>query len=140
MSDPITGINAHFELDDASGVLTDISSYITSITPSVSTEEFPVKTFKATRVVKVAGFTEEDWEIKGPYSAEADAFFRPMSGTAAGKSRDYVLGPAGPGTGLQKFTGQLNVLQYELDGVSAEGTTTYTARVSVLSKTATTFA
>lgn len=139
MSDPITGINAHFELDDASGVLTDISSYITSITPSVSTEEFPSKVFKATRVNKVSGFTEEDWEIKGPWTPEADAFFRPMSGTAEGKSRDYVLGPAGNTSGYVKFTGTVNVLQYETDAVTAEGLLTYTARVSVLSKTKTTF-
>lgn len=139
MSEPITGKDAHFECDDQAGTLTDISAYITSITPSVSTEEFPSKVFKATRTTKVAGFTEESWDIVGPWTAEADAFWRPMSGTAVGKDRDYVLGPAGNTAGLKKFLGKLNVLQYEMDAVSAESLMTYTAKVSITTKTASTF-
>lgn len=139
MSDPITGINAHFVLDNAAGVPTDISSYITRITPSVNTEEFPVKVFKATRVNKVAGFTEEDWDIVGPWLTEADTFFRALARQPEGKSIDYILGPAGNTAGLTKYTGTLNVNHYEHDAVDSEGVMTYTARVSILSKTVGTF-
>lgn len=139
MSEPITGIDAHFVLDNAAGTPTDISAYVTSITPSVNVEEFPVKVFKATRVNKVAGFTEEDWEIKGPWTPEADTFFRALAGEAAGKGIDYIVGPAGNATGTTKYTGTLNVNQYEHDEISAEAVMTYTARVSILSKSVSTF-
>lgn len=140
MSEPITGIEAHFECDDSAGTPTDISSYITSITPSVDVEEFTSKVFKATRTTKVSGFTEETWDIKGPWTPEADAFFRPMAGTDEGKGRDYVLGPMGNDSGDVKYTGLLNVLKYEHDEISAEALMTYTARVSITSKAKSTFA
>ena len=136
---PITGINAHFVLDNASGTPTDISSYITRVTPTVNREEFPVKVFKATRVEKVAGFVEEDWDIVGPWSAEADAFWRPLAGETEGQGIDYILGPAGSTSGLTKFTGTLNVIQFDFDAIDSEGVMNYTARVSILDKTKSTF-
>lgn len=139
MSDPITGKNAHLMLDNAAGTPTDISSYITSLTPTANTEEFGVKVWKATRVNKVSGFKEEDWEIKGPWTPEADTFFRALAGEDEGKGIDYEHGPDGNDAGKTKFTGTCNVNHYEIDEVSAEGVVTYTARLSILTKVVGTF-
>lgn len=139
MSDFITGKNAHLRLDNAAGTPTDISSYITSLTPTSNTEEFGVKVWKAERVAKVAGFKEEDWEIKGPWTPEADTFWRGIAGEDEGKGIDYEFGPDGDAAGKTKFTGTANATHYEIDETSAEGVVNYTARLSILTKVVGTF-
>lgn len=139
MAAPITGRNAHFVLDNAAGTPTDISSYVQSITPAVNREEFEYRRFKGTRTEKVAGFVTEDWDIRGAWEPAADTYWRALAGEDEGEGVDYILGPEGSDAGQVKYTGTMNVLAYEHDEISTEGIMFYTARVSVLSKTVSTF-
>ena len=77
--------------------------------------------------------------MKGPWSAAADTFWRAIARQTAGENIDYILGPAGNTAGLTKYLGTCTALHYEHDEVSAEGVMTYTARLSILAKTTTTF-
>lgn len=139
MSTPITGVNTHFVLDNSAGTPTDISAYCSRITPSTDQQVFEVNVFKQTRATEVAGRFKETWDIEGPWTPEADAFWRALARQDAGKGIDYILGPDGSTTGKTKLYGTCNVNDYAPQSFDAEAVNTYKAQISILTQTVGTF-
>lgn len=139
MSNPITGINTHLVLDNASGVPTDISAYCDRVSPATNTPEQSVRVFKSQRAYKISGTPEEDWTIEGPWTPEAHAFFRALAGTDAGKGIDYVYGPDGNTTGKTKMYGTCNCTHYSHGESQSEAVKRFEARLSIITQNDGTF-
>lgn len=140
-----SGKDAHLAIEDSASppamtVLSDEFD-VTSVDTNPSTDRFTVKPYKAPRAVSIAGHTQELWTIRGPLTAEAVAFFQPMSNTTLGKAKNYIWGPYNNTDGALKFEGTLDVLDFIEHGpVNADGVPEFSCTVSILTKTAGTFA
>lgn len=134
-----SGRDAVVEIDNASNVLTDISINVAELSVESDTEQVPYTTLARPKRVKVAGYSEEDWTIRGPYNPESEAFWRPLAGTTAGKGVDFQVGPFGKANGLLRWTGTANVIHFESTGINPDGIEEYEARLSILTKTIGTF-
>ena len=121
-------------VDDAASTLTNISVNVADLSIDGDTEQVPYTTLGREKRVKVAGYGEEDWTIRGPYNAESEAFWRPLAGTAAGKNRRAEVGPHGADDGATWWAALVNVLHFEASGVNPDGILEYEARLSVLEK------
>lgn len=139
-----SGKSAYLSIEDSASpaVATVLSDEfdVTSVDTSPSTDRFTVKPFRATRPVTKSGFTSETWEIVGPTTSEAIAFFTPMSNLPAGLGKAYIWGPYGNAAGQLKFTGTLDVLDFVPHGtVNADGIPEFRCTVNILTKVAGTF-
>ena len=52
-----------------------------------ATEEITYTTLGRPKRVKLAGYAEETWTITGPYNAESEAFWRPLTLGTDGTAR-----------------------------------------------------
>lgn len=115
------GSKAVFKLDDASGVLTDISQYITSITFSPSADTNEVTTLGDTSKEYIAGLKDATISIEGIFDPAVDEILNAALGSESTKSFEY--GPQGETTGNVKYTGECICTSYEVEtGVDGAGT------------------
>ena len=115
--------------------LTDISMMVADLAIDASTEEVTYTTLGRQNRVKVAGYKEETWTIRGPYNTESEAFWRPLAGEAAGKNQQFEVLPQGAVSGTPKWTGTCNVLSFESTGVNPDEIEEYETKLSILTKT-----
>ena len=107
---PVTSAGAYFRLGDASNVLTDISTWLLSITGEGETEEFSASYFNpgASLPTKQKGYgaTERTYTLVGWWEQTRDDFFEAISGL---QNRNFEYGPQGSTTGYRKYSGTVNV-------------------------------
>ncbi len=78
------GIKTRFELDNAAGTLTDISTYLDSVQGSSDTEFLDGTTFQPDAVTaiknEIPGFASKGLSLSGKWTEAAEAFFSAIEG------------------------------------------------------------
>lgn len=134
------GVGAGFKIDNASNVVTDVSSYLRSVTWNVAPERLdatilqpdvaaPVKT-------EISGFTTRGITLTCLYSAAAYTFFTGIEGS---EGLDYQYGPNGFTTGDQKISGLCNCLSVSEPAANTSNVLEFTVELSVTSRSVGTF-
>ena len=80
-----------------------------------ATEEITYTTLGRPKRVKLAGYAEETWTITGPYNAESESFWRPLTVGTAGTNRGFEVYPQGNTLGKLKWSGELERHQLRID-------------------------
>lgn len=134
------GIGAGFKIDNASNVLTDVSSYLRAVNWSASPERLdatvlqpdvasPVKT-------EINGVTTRGCTLTVLYSAASYTFFTGIEGT---QGLDYQHGPDGFSTGDQKIYGTCNCLSVSEPAANTSNIQEFTVELNVTSRSVGTF-
>lgn len=136
----ITGIGTSFKLDNAAGVLTDISTYLDGIDGSSDTDEIDGTTFQPDVAVPIknilAGFSTKGYSLSGKWTAASETFF---SGIEARQGLDYEYGPGGTTVGATKISGLCSCLSYSGPQASVDGVVTFSAELRVSSRVVATY-
>lgn len=103
-----TGKGAAFWLDNASDVLTNISSYIRRVTPANEAEEVDGTVLTSTKREFEATFERDRLTLVLKWTPAAATFAQGIKGLTG---LDYEYGPAGSATGAVKISGTANVLR-----------------------------
>ncbi len=136
----ISGNKTSFKLDNASNVLTDISTYLDGVDGSSDTEVLDGTTFQPAVAVpikeRVPGFSEKGFSLSGKWTAAAETFFAAVE-TLTGL--DYEYGPEGTASGKVKISGLCNCSSYSGPQSSVGGITTFTVELLVTTRTVGTY-
>lgn len=107
---PVLGAAASLKIGDASNVLTEVATYLESISNSSDAERLEASTFNpgSTVVTKTIAFgaTERTMTLTGWWDATIDTFFESISGL---QNRNYEYYPEGNSSGKRKLTGTMNI-------------------------------
>lgn len=137
----VKGAGASFKLDNASNVLTDISTYLDGIDGSSDADELDGTTFQPNVAAPIkdiiAGFRTRGYTLSGKWSPAAETFF---SGIEGSNGLDYEYGPDGTTSGKSKISGLCNCLSYSGPQSSIDGITTFTAELRVTTRVVGTYA
>ena len=130
----ITGNKTSFKLDNAVGVLTDISTYLDGVEGSADVEELDGTTFQPAVAVPIKdilyGFAEKGYDLSIKWTAAAETFF---SSIETMQDLDYEYGPEGTAAGKTKIYGVCNAGTWS--GPSSGVGSITTASFSVKKKT-----
>ena len=126
------GIKTRFQLDNASGTLTDISTYLDSIQGSSDTEFLDGTTFQPDAVgsaVKneIPGFATKGFSLSGKWTEAAEAFFSAIEGL---QNLEYEYRPDDPNMN-SSITGLCSCGSYSGPQSSIDGVVTFTAELRV---------
>lgn len=136
----ISGVGASFKLDNASNVLTDISTYLDSIQGSSDTDELDGTTFQpgvpSPSKNIVPGFSTKGYSLTGKWSGPAETFFSAVEGL---QGLDYEYGPEGTSAGKTKISGLCSVFSYSGPQSSVDGITPFTVELRVSTRTVSTY-
>lgn len=108
------GKSGFFSLDDSSGTVRDLSSYLNDISMPRDIETAETTTFGVSGSAKtyIVGLTDATISISGLFDATADGYLAGVVGQAA--SLTFVYGPAGDTAGFVKYTGECLLTSYEV--------------------------
>ena len=134
------GINAYFALDNASNVLTPISSYLDGVTPSSDTDELDGTVFQPgvaapTRDI-IPGFRTRGFSLSVKWTAAAETFFSAIEGM---QGLDYEYGPLGNTVGMPKISGTCSCLSWTGPVSTATDIITSTCELRVATRVVGTF-
>jgi hypothetical protein len=126
------GIRSKFELENASGTVIDISSYLTDVGGSGSTDFLDGTTFQpnATNPIKneIPSFASFTKSLSGMWTEEAEAFFTGINGR---QNLTYREWPAF-GDGVDAYiTGECSCGSYSGPIYSVGGLVTFTAELRI---------
>ena len=130
------GIKTRFELDNASGTLTDISTYLDSVQGSSDTEFQDGTTFQPDVVGsaikdEIPGFATKGLSLSGKWTEAAEAFFSAIEGL---QNLEYRYKPDDPNiTG--SITGLCSCGSYSGPQSSIDGVVTFTVELRVKTRT-----
>lgn len=113
------GKGAAFSLDDSSGSLTDISTYLDEVGFPQTIETGETTTFQSTGGAKtyVVGLRDATVSLSGKFDPTVDALIQgDIDNLSAGSisSVSFEYGPAGSASGAIKYTGEALVTNYEV--------------------------
>lgn len=108
----VHGKSAVFQLDNSGGTLTDISSYLDSVSFPESVETAETTTFGVNSKTYIVGLKDSTISLAGKFDATLDSHINGVLGQAASLSFEY--GPASNGTGAPKYTGECFVTSYDV--------------------------
>lgn len=125
------GIKTRFELDNSSGTLTDISTYLDSVQGSSDTEFLDGTTFQPDAVTaiknEIPGFASKGLSLAGKWTEAAEAFFSAIEGK---QNLEYRYKPDDPNiTG--SITGTASCGSYSGPQSSVDGIVTFTCELRV---------
>lgn len=108
------GKSGFFSLDDSTGSVRDLSSYLNDISMPRDIETAETTTFGVSGSAKtyIVGLTDATISISGLFDATADGYLAGVIGQAATLS--FVYGPAGNTGGFVKYTGECVLTSYEV--------------------------
>lgn len=127
------GKGAAFQLDDSSGSLVDLSSYLDEVSFPRSIETGETTTFQDTSKTYVVGLRDSTLSLSGKYDPTADAHFSAVDANlAAGSisSVSFEYGPAGSASGAIKYSGEALLTSYEVSSPVAD-VITFSAELQV---------
>ena len=130
------GIKTRFELDNASGTLTDISTYLDSVQGSSDTEFLDGTTFQPDVVGsaikdEIPGFATKGLSLSGKWTEAAEAFFSAIEGL---QDLEYRYKPDDTNiTG--SITGLCSCGSYSGPQSSIDGVVTFTVELRVKTRT-----
>lgn len=108
------GKNTHFELDNSTGTLTDLSVYIDSIDFPQEVDEVETTTFGSNSKTYIVGLESSQINLGGPFDPTLDAHMTAVIDTHQTSTRSFEYGPQGDGTG-RKYTGECYITSYHPD-------------------------
>ena len=108
------GKDSVFKLDNASGSLTDISSYVNNVDFPESADVSETTTLGSAGNSKtyIAGLKDSSISLSGLWDATADAIFGAVVGQSATLSYEYS--PEGTASGKIKYTGEAILTSYSI--------------------------
>ena len=108
------GKDSVFKLDNASGSLTDISSYVNNVDFPESADVSETTTLGSAGNSKtyIAGLKDATISLSGLWDATADAIFGQVVGQSATLSYEYS--PEGTASGKIKYTGEAILTSYSI--------------------------
>ena len=130
------GIKTRFLLDNASGVHTDISTYLDNVSGASDTEFLDGTTFQPDAVgsaVKneIPGFATKSLSLSGKWTETAEAFFSAIEGL---QNLEYTYIPDEPNVN-STITGTCSCGSYSGPQSSVDGIVTFTVELRVQSRT-----
>lgn len=102
------GKSAAFSLDNAAGVLTDISEYADNVDFQFQVDNAEVTTFGKASRVYVPGLKGTTINVSGAWDPTVDA----MMVAALGAEKSFAYGPGGSGNGAVKYSGECICTSY----------------------------
>ena len=106
------GKDSVFKLDNASGSLTDISSFVNNVDFPESADVSETTTLGADNKTYIAGLKDATISLSGLWDATADAIFGAVVGQSATLSYEYS--PEGTASGKIKYTGEAILTSYAI--------------------------
>ena len=106
------GKDSVFKLDNASGTLTDISTYVNNVDFPETADVSETTTLGADNKTYIAGLKDATISLSGLWDATADAIFGAVVGQSATLSYEYS--PEGTATGKIKYTGEAILTSYSI--------------------------
>lgn len=122
------GKDAIVKLDNESDVLTDISTYVDSITFTPTADIAETSTFGTTSKQYVLGLRDATFSITGPYDPVIAAIINDALGSATSKTLEFS--PQGVTAGLDKWTAECFAVNIGISG-DMGGASRYTADFQV---------
>lgn len=136
----ISGNKTSFKLDNAAGVLTDISTYLDGVEGSADTEELDGTTFQPAVAVPlkeiIYGFSEKGLTLSIKWTAAAETFF---SAIETLQNLDYEYGPEGTAAGKTKIFGTCNAGSWSGPSSGVGAITTASMELKVNTRTVGTY-
>ena len=112
------GKDSVFKLDNASGSLTDISSFVNNVDFPESADVSETTTLGADNKTYIAGLKDATISLSGLWDATADAIFGAVVGQSATLSYEYS--PEGTASGKIKYTGEAILTSYAISSPVGE--------------------
>ena len=112
------GKDSVFKLDNASGSLTDISTYVNNVDFPESADVSETTTLGADNKTYIAGLKDATISLAGLWDATADAIFGAVVGQSATLSYEYS--PEGTASGKIKYTGEAILTSYAISSPVGE--------------------
>ena len=106
------GKDSVFKLDNASGSLTDISSFVNNVDFPETADVSETTTLGADNKTYIAGLKDATISLSGLWDATADAIFGAVVGQSATLSYEYS--PEGTASGKVKYTGEAILTSYAI--------------------------
>jgi predicted secreted protein len=106
------GKDSVFKLDNASGSLTDISTYVNNVDFPETADVSETTTLGADNKTYIAGLKDATISLAGLWDATADAIFGAVVGQSATLSYEYS--PEGTASGKIKYTGEAILTSYAI--------------------------
>jgi predicted secreted protein len=106
------GKDSVFKLDNASGSLTDISTYVNNVDFPETADVSETTTLGADNKTYIAGLKDATISLSGLWDATADAIFGQVVGQSATLSYEYS--PEGTASGKVKYTGEAILTSYAI--------------------------
>lgn len=106
------GKDSVFKLDNASGSLTDISSFVNNVDFPETADVSETTTLGADNKTYIAGLKDATISLAGLWDATADAIFGAVVGQSATLSYEYS--PEGTASGKIKYTGEAILTSYAI--------------------------
>ena len=106
------GKDSVFKLDNASGTLTDISTYVNNVDFPETADVSETTTLGADNKTYIAGLKDATISLSGLWDATADAIFGQVVGQSATLSYEYS--PEGTASGKIKYTGEAILTSYSI--------------------------
>lgn len=122
------GKSAIFQIDNASASLTDISTYLSSITFTPTSDSAETSTMGATSKTYIPGLKDCTISLSGLYDPVVALIFSNSLGNATTKSFQYD--PQGSTGGLDRWTGECFCTSFGVD-TNISGAATWSAELQV---------
>ena len=108
----VHGKSSVFKLDNASGSLTDISSFVNNVDFPETADVAETSVLGASNKTYIVGLKDATIGLTGFFDATADAIFGAVIGQSATLSFEYS--PEGTASGKIKYTGECILTNYAL--------------------------
>tara|TARA_R110002020_G_scaffold145384_2_gene318649 strand:- start:2377 stop:2787 length:411 start_codon:yes stop_codon:yes gene_type:complete len=108
----VHGKDSVFKLDNASGSLTDISTYVNNVDFPETADVAETSTLGASNKTYLAGLKDATISLSGLFDATVDAILGAVVGQTASLSFEYS--PEGTASGKVKYTGEAILTSYAL--------------------------
>jgi hypothetical protein len=130
------GVKTRFRLDNASGALTDISTYLDSVQGSSDTEFLDGTTFQPDVVGsairnEIPGFATKGLSLSGKWTEAAETFFSAIEGL---QGLEYQYSPDEPNV-TGSISGTCSCGSYSGPQSSVDGIVTFTVELRVQTRT-----
>ena len=108
----VHGSDSSFKLDNASGSLTDISTYVNNVDFPETADVAETSTLGASNKTYIVGLKDATISLGGLFDATVDAILGAVVGQSATLSFEYS--PEGTASGKGKYTGEGILTSYTL--------------------------
>ena len=108
----VQGSDSSFKLDNASGSLTDISTYVNNVDFPETADVAETSTLGASNKTYIVGLKDATISLGGLFDATVDAILGAVVGQRATLSFEYS--PEGTASGKVKYTGECILTSYTL--------------------------